>query len=125
SLPPKRPLFMAHLIAGYPTERDSEKIGITMQQNGADILELQVPFSDPMADGPSIAVACQEALQKGATVKKTLTLASKLSGSHVPVVLMSYLNPIFKYGIEKFVEDAKNAGISGLIIPDAPFDTPE
>jgi tryptophan synthase alpha chain len=121
----KRPLFMTHLIAGYPTIPASEKIGAAMIKGGADILELQIPFSDPMADGPSIAVACQEALKNGATVSKSLSVAAKLAKIGAPVLIMSYINPIFRYGIAKFVEDAAKAGVSGFIIPDAPFDSPE
>jgi tryptophan synthase alpha subunit len=116
---------MSHLIAGYPTIAMSEKIGIAMVKGGADILELQIPFSDPMADGPSIAVACQAALKNGATVAKSLRVAAKLAKSGTPVVVMSYINPIFRYGIERFIRDAAKAEISGFIIPDAPFDSPE
>jgi tryptophan synthase alpha chain len=122
---PKRPLFMTHLIAGYPSITASEKIGSAMVKGGADIIELQIPFSDPMADGPSIAVACQEALKNGATVAKSLCVAAKLSKGDTPIVIMSYINPVFRYGIEKFVRDAGKSGVSGFIIPDAPFDSLE
>ena len=121
----KRPLSMCHFIAGFPTLSESEKIARSLISGGADIIEIQIPFSDPMADGPAIASACQDALRVGGNVKKTLALAKKLSKLKSPIVLMSYINPIFKYGIHAFVRDAAKAGISGLIIPDAPFDSAE
>jgi tryptophan synthase alpha subunit len=121
----KRPLFMTHLIAGYPSLPASEKVGRAMIAGGADILELQIPFSDPMADGPTIAAACQDALRAGASVAKTLALAKKLSSGETPVVIMSYINPIYRYGIAEFARDAARACATGLIIPDAPFDSPE
>lgn len=120
-----RPLSMCHFIAGFPTLAESEKIARALINGGAHILELQIPFSDPMADGPAIAGACQDALRAGVNVKKTLALAKKLSKQTTPIVLMSYINPVFKYGIAAFVRDAAAAGITALIIPDAPFDTPE
>ena len=121
----KRPFFMAHLVAGFPNFPTSEKVGRAMLENGADILEVQIPFSDPMADGPSIATACTEALAKGASVKKTLSLVSTLSKKGGTIVIMSYINPVFRYGIAEFVNDAAKAGAQGLIVPDAPFDSPE
>lgn len=116
---------MAHMIAGYPTVAESEKVAEALVKGGADIIELQIPFSDPMADGPTIAVACEEALKKGATVATSLELLKIVSALGRPVAVMSYINPIFRYGLEKFVATIKGAGASALIVPDCPFDTKE
>jgi tryptophan synthase alpha subunit len=122
----KQTLFMSHCIAGFPTTAQSKQVALALTQSGADIIELQIPFSDPMADGPTIAAACQEALSCGITVHDVLLLAGEIvSKSKKPLVIMSYLNPVFRYGIAKFVRDAARAGVSGFIIPDAPFDSPE
>ena len=121
----KRPLFMAHMIAGYPTMPESEKIAAALVKGGADIIELQIPFSDPMADGPTIAVACEEALKGGATVASSLELLKKISSLGKPIAVMTYINPPFRYGLEKFVAAIKDAGASALIVPDCPFDAEE
>src|SRR6185503_17402750 len=106
----KRPLYMCHMIAGYPTKKVSEDIAKALVKAGADILEIQIPFSDPMADGPSIAVASREALEAGATFKDSLALVKRAARSAAPVVIMSYLNPIARYGIAKFAKAAAAAG---------------
>ena len=121
----RRPLYMCHLIAGYPSLKASEDVARGLIAGGADILEIQIPFSDPMADGPSISVASRDALEAGATVRSSLALAKKVSRGDVPVVIMSYLNPVFTYGIDAFVKDAASAGVSALIMPDAPLDSNE
>ena len=116
---------MAHMIAGYPTMEDSEKIAEALAKGGADIIELQIPFSDPMADGPTIAVASEDALKAGATVAKSLALLKKVTALGKPVAVMSYTNPVFRYGIPKFVKTIAKAGANALIVPDCPFDTEE
>src|SRR3990167_11067449 len=121
----KKTLFMAHMIAGYPTMEDSEKVAEALAKGGADIIELQIPFSDPMADGPTIAVASEDALKAGATVAKSLELLKKVAAFGKPVAVMSYTNPVFRYGIPKFVKTIADAGASALIVPDCPFDTEE
>lgn len=121
----KRPLFMAHMIAGYPSVDESEQVAAALVKGGVDIIELQIPFSDPMADGPTIAVACEEALAKGATVALSMTLLSKVIQMGRPVAVMSYLNPVYRMGIPKFVVTIAKAGASALIIPDCPFDSEE
>jgi len=120
-----KPLFMAHMIAGYPSTSDSEKVAEALAKGGADIIELQIPFSDPMADGPTIAVASEEALKAGATVATSLALLEKVAALGKPVAVMSYVNPVFRYGIPEFVKTIAGAGASALIIPDCPFDTEE
>lgn len=125
AMPRYKSLFMAHLIAGYPSVAQSEKVARALAQGGADILEVQIPFSDPMADGPTIAVACEEALAHGATVAKALGVIQSAVAFGKPVAVMSYLNPIYRYGIPKFVKTIAKCGASGLIVPDCPFDTDE
>ncbi len=117
--------LMSHMIAGYPSFAASENIARALIEGGSDIIELQIPFSDPMADGPAIVSACEIALKNGASVKKTLALAKKIARFGKPVFLMSYLNPVFQYGIPRFVHVAAQAGVSGLIIPDCPLDSEE
>jgi len=118
-------LFMAHMIAGYPTMDDSEKVAEALANGGADIIELQIPFSDPMADGPVIAVASEDALRAGATVEKSLALLKKVTKLGKPVAVMTYVNIPFHYGLAKFVKAIAQAGASALIVPDCPFDTEE
>jgi len=120
-----KPLFMCHLIAGYPTQKESIAISKALLNAGADILEIQIPFSDPMADGSSISVASREALERGASVKNSLSVVKSVSKGAASIVIMSYLNPVYRYGIAKFARDATKAGATALIIPDAPFDTEE
>jgi tryptophan synthase alpha subunit len=120
-----RGLFMAHMIAGYPTMAESEKVAEALAKGGADIIELQIPFSDPMADGPTIAVASEDALTAGATVAGFLGLLEKVAKPGKPVAVMSYMNPVFRMGIAKFVKTIADAGGSALIIPDCPFDSEE
>lgn len=121
----KKALFMAHMIAGYPTVADSVNVAKALVKGGADIIEVQIPFSDPMADGPTIAVASEDALKKGATVEKALGVVKKVSILGKPVVVMSYVNPIYRYGISKFIATIAKNGASGIIVPDCPFDTKE
>lgn len=122
----RRPLLMAHFIAGYPTVPDSTAVAEGLIAGGADIVELQIPFSDPLADGPTIMAASQEALTHGARIVDAFDVARKLQVYEtVPVMLMCYANTIFQYGIQQFVESAKDVGISGLIVPDMPFDSEE
>ncbi len=121
----KRPLFMAHMIAGYRSDAESEAVAQALVKGGADIIEMQIPFSDPMADGPTIAVASEEALKAGATVAHSLTLLSKVFALGKPVAVMSYINPVYRFGIPKFVKTIAGAGATALIVPDCPFDTIE
>ncbi|MEK7107146.1 MAG: tryptophan synthase subunit alpha [Patescibacteria group bacterium] len=121
----KKTLFMAHMIAGYPTMEDSEKVAEALAKGGADIIELQIPFSDPMADGPAIAVASDEAIKSGATVAKSLALLEKVAARGRPVAVMTYVNIPFRYGIPKFVKTIAKTGASALIVPDCPFDSEE
>ncbi len=107
--------------AGDPNLATTRELVLEMERQGADIIELGVPFSDPIADGPTIQKASQRALLAGVTLKKILDLVKQIRRqSQIPLVLMSYYNPIFKYGEGQFIEDAVQAGVDGLIVPDLP-----
>lgn len=121
----KNGLFMAHMIAGYPSMEVSEKVAEALAKGGADIIELQIPFSDPMADGPTIAVASEDAIKSGTTVAKSLALLEKVTKLGKPVAVMTYINIPFRYDIPKFVKTIKDARASALIVPDCPFDSEE
>lgn len=94
-----------------------------MAESGADFIELQIPFSDPLADGPTIMRACEISLQNGTKVKDAFVIMKKLTSEiAVPLLFMAYYNSVFKYGVEKFCRDAKKAGAFGLIVPDMAID---
>lgn len=115
--------FIPYVMAGDPNlQRTKELVGI-LEECGADIIELGVPFSDPLADGPTIQKAAQRALSEGVTLKMVLEFVGTLRKStQIPIVLMTYYNLIFKYGEEKFVREASAAGVDGIIVPDLPPD---
>ncbi|MFH1691258.1 MAG: tryptophan synthase subunit alpha [Candidatus Omnitrophota bacterium] len=115
--------FIPFLTAGYPNMSATQKIVLELEKNGADIIELGVPFSDPIADGPVIQASSYEALKKGASLKKILAMVAELRAkTQIPLCLMSYCNPILHYGQERFVDDALKAGVDGVIIPDLCFE---
>lgn len=115
--------FIPYIMAGYPSEEDTVRITGLLEECGADIMELGVPFTDPLADGPVIQAASEEALRQGMNLRKVLRLVERLKNtSSIPIVLMTYYNPVFKYGEENFIRDALNSGVSGVIIPDLPPD---
>src|ERR1700746_1428689 len=117
-----RSAFVAFLMAGDPDPNTSLAVIKALPKAGADIIEIGMPFSDPMADGPSIQAAGLRALQAGMTLKKTLELvrAFRTEDSTTPLVLMGYYNPIYIYGVDGFLSDAKSAGVDGLIVVDLP-----
>ena len=117
-----RSAFVAFLMAGDPDPATSLAIVKALPKAGADMIEIGMPFSDPMADGPSIQAAGLRALKAGMTLRKTLELvrAFRESDNTTPLVLMGYYNPIYIYGVDKFLVDAKSAGVDGLIIVDLP-----
>ncbi|MEA2989984.1 MAG: tryptophan synthase alpha chain [Alphaproteobacteria bacterium] len=110
------------LTAGDPDAETSLAILKALPQAGADVIELGMPFTDPMADGPAIQAAGLRALEAGQTMKKTLALVRgfRTSNDTTPIVLMGYFNPIYIYGVDKFLADAKSAGVDGLIVVDLP-----
>ena len=117
-----RRAFVAFITAGDPDPETSFSILSGLPAAGADIIELGMPFTDPMADGPAIQAASQRALSAGQTLEKTLAMVARFRAENdtTPVVLMGYYNPIFIYGVERFITDAVAAGVDGLIIVDLP-----
>ena len=113
--------LVAFFTAGDPDLSASKDIFSVLEKAGADIIELGVPFSDPLADGPVIQASAHRSLQNGTTLGKIIELVKDIrSQSQLPIVLMSSFNPVFAYGQAKFVEDAVNAGVDGVILPDLP-----
>jgi len=120
-------ILSIYFTAGFPRLNDTENILRSLQKNGADMIEVGMPYSDPLADGPVIQNSSMQALHNGMTIK---TLFNQLQSfqqhpdsdfNSTPLILMGYLNPVMQYGIEKFCNDAKNSGISGIILPDLPI----
>ncbi|MBN9247825.1 MAG: tryptophan synthase subunit alpha [Hyphomicrobium sp.] len=118
----KRPALITFITAGDPDPETSAQVLSELVKAGADIIELGMPFSDPMADGPAIQASSQRALKAGQTMTKTLQLVRdfRASDTTTPIVLMGYYNPIYVYGNERFIKDAKAAGVDGLIVVDVP-----
>jgi len=117
-----RAALVTFLTAGDPDPETSLALVQALPAAGADVIELGMPFTDPMADGPAIQMSSQRALKAGQTLKKTLELVRAFRGSDdaTPLVLMGYYNPIYVYGLDHFLRDAKSAGVDGLIIVDLP-----
>ena len=117
---------MTHLVAGYPDTDTSKKIALAMADGGAGYLEIQFPFSDPIADGPLIQEACTRSIAGGFTVDSGFRMIREITGqTGVPVFLMTYANLAAAAEVREFVKKAKDSGVSGLIIPDLPFDYDE
>ncbi|RLB66586.1 MAG: tryptophan synthase subunit alpha, partial [Deltaproteobacteria bacterium] len=117
-----RKALITFITAGDPDLDATCDLVVTLDDAGADIVELGVPFSDPLADGPTIQKASSRALAQGVTLKKILAAVVEIRQlTDIPLVLMSYYNPIFSYGLEKFVVDAAAAGVDGVIVPDLPL----
>jgi tryptophan synthase alpha chain len=113
--------FIPYLTVGFPNPKLDYEIILRLIKSGADIIELGVPFSDPLADGPTIQSSSQIALKNGINLSKVFNLAERIrSISSIPLVIMSYYNPIYQYGIKNFVRDLTKSQIDGMIIPDLP-----
>ena len=110
------------IMAGDPDIKTTEALVLRMAEGGADMIELGVPFSDPIADGPTIQAASERALQNGVSLKEMLHLAQRLRGINTPLVLMTYFNPVLRYGLRDFAESCGRSGVDGVIIPDLPPD---
>lgn len=119
--------LMSHLVAGYPTDELSFAAASAMVKGGADILEIQLAFSDPSADGPAIQKASTEVLSRNYRVRDGLAFIAKLHGAfpHTTIYLMSYGSLVYTPGVENFCKAASEAGVRGMIIPDLPFDCDE
>jgi tryptophan synthase alpha chain len=114
-----RKALIPYIMAGDPSLDATERLVAELKEAGADIIELGVPFSDPLADGTTIQKAHERALQKGVTLKKVIPFVRKIrQTSEIPLILMTYFNPVFKFGIDAFVKEAVSAGVDGVIIPD-------
>ena len=119
-----KPIFMPYFPLGYPDLDTSIDVIEALAKNGADLIEVGLSFSDPLADGPVIQKATQVALKHGITVKKSLAAVAELRkrGVTIPLILMGYFNPMLAYGLEKFIKDARETGADGFIIPDLPME---
>jgi tryptophan synthase alpha chain len=117
----RRAALMPYLMGGYPDLETSKEIGLAYADGGADLVELGVPFSDPLADGPVIHAAATKALTAGANVPAVLEVGREIA-RRVPVILMCYANPIYARGVDRFLDLLLEAGISGLIVPDLPLE---
>lgn len=118
--------FIAFITAGYPNLKTTEKFILEFEKRGVDILELGVPFSDPLADGLTIQHSSEEALKNGTSLKQIISLVRKMRPKvKIPIVLMSYYNPLYAYGLKKLALDSYNVGVDGFIVPDLPMDQAE
>ena len=117
-----RAAFVAYVMAGDPDAATAREVALGLPSAGVDVIELGIPFTDPMADGPSIQAAGQRALAAGATVDSTLATARAIREAHpdTPIVLMGYYNPIYSRGVARFLAEAAEAGVDGLIVVDLP-----
>ena len=119
----KKKAFIAYLMAGDPDLDTSAQYILAAQEAGADLIEIGIPFSDPIAEGPVIQQASLRALSAGARLDKVLEMVASLKGKmRIPLVFMTYLNPVFVYGYDRFFEACSRIGISGIIIPDLPLE---
>ncbi|MDD5621552.1 MAG: tryptophan synthase subunit alpha [Actinomycetota bacterium] len=119
----ERKAFIPFITCGFPTPDGFFKLFETLDKNGADIIEIGIPFSDPLADGPIIQTTSKIALENGVNTDVVLKSIAKIrKSSDTPIAVMTYFNTIYHYGLEKFLKNAENAGINGLIIPDLPLE---
>lgn len=117
----KEILLMTHIVLGYPSFEVNREVIRQMVANGVDCIEMQIPFSEPMADGPVIARANQEAIRNGTRVADCLAFAAEMAAAHsIPFLFMTYYNIVFRYGEGPFFEKARASGIKGVIVPDLP-----
>ncbi len=114
-------LLMTHIVLGYPSFETNREVIRAMVENGVDCIEMQIPFSEPMADGPVILKANQDSLARGATIDECLAFGAEMCATHdIPFLYMTYFNIVYKYGEQRFLDQAVKAGIQGLILPDLP-----
>jgi len=114
-------ILSIYFTAGHPAANSPVEIITELQHNGVDLIEIGMPFSDPLADGPVIQKSSQVALNNGMSIRKLLSQLKDIRKTiHIPLILFGYLNPVFQYGFEKFCKDASEIGIDGLILPDLP-----
>ncbi|MCQ2228505.1 MAG: tryptophan synthase subunit alpha [Bacteroidales bacterium] len=119
----KQNLLSIYFTAGFPKLEDTMPVLRGLEKSGVDFVEIGMPFSDPLADGPVIQLASIDALNNGMCIKKLMEQIKEMRKEiTMPVILMGYINPVMHYGIEKFAQDAESAGVDGVILPDLPFD---
>lgn len=119
----KEGLLTMYFTAGFPNLNDTATIIKELEASGADIIEVGMPFSDPVADGPTIQVSNLKALQNGMSIKLLFEQLKAIKNEvNIPILLMGYINPVWKYGLEKFMASCEESGVSGLILPDIPLD---
>lgn len=118
----KERILSVYFTAGYPNLDDTAATILSLQTKGIDMIEVGIPFSDPMADGPVIQEAATQALRNGMSLRHLFGQLKEIRNDvHIPLILMGYLNPIMRYGFERFCESCAEAGVSGMIIPDLPY----
>ena len=122
-----RTALMPYLTIGYPNLETSEQVLKAMVDAGADLIEVGTPFSDPLADGPTVQHTSQVSLEQGTTLRDCIAAVKRAreAGVEIPLMLMGYFNPIVKYGVEQFVSDCAEAGVDGFIVPDMPIEESE
>ncbi|MCU4175764.1 tryptophan synthase subunit alpha [Carboxylicivirga sp. N1Y90] len=119
----KKDIFSVYYTAGYPNLDDTMPILNALQKAGCDLVEIGMPFSDPLADGPTIQHSSEQALENGMSINLLFEQIKELRPSiTMPIVLMGYINPVFKYGVEAFISKCQEVGVDGVILPDLPFD---
>lgn len=119
----KRDILSVYFCAGYPDPDNTAEVIRTLERNGVGMIEIGIPFSDPMADGPVIQHAAQQALRNGMSLRRLFAQLRDIRRDvQIPLLLMGYLNPVMQYGFENFCRDCRACGIDGCIIPDLPFD---
>jgi tryptophan synthase alpha chain len=119
----RKSAFIAYITAGDPSLGKTRRLVLELEKAGADIIELGIPFSDPLADGPTIQAASQRALAGGVTLKKVFRAVQELRlVTQVPIVFMTYYNPILRYGSKEFFASCRASGVDGVIVPDLPFE---
>jgi tryptophan synthase alpha chain len=124
--PRTEPVFSLFLTGGFPEKDSTVDLVLSVEAAGADIIELGMPFSDPLADGPTIQYASDVAIRNGVGVPQVIQMAADIrKASDIPLVLMGYINPVIRYGMEAFFRDAAAAGADGVILPDVPVEESE
>ncbi len=118
----KENILNVYFTAGFPQLNDTQQIIESLQASGADIIEIGIPFSDPVADGPTIQLSNEKALKNGMTLKLLFSQLKNIREKvNIPIILMGYINPVIQFGIEEFCINCKNIGIDGVILPDLPI----
>jgi tryptophan synthase alpha chain len=119
----RRPVIIPYFVAGFPSPAETAGLVVAAAEAGADLIEIGLPFSDPLADGPVIQAASQRAIGNGMTLNGALALAREVRGrSPVPLVVRGYYNPLLRFGMDRFLGEMAGAGVDGLIVPDMPFE---